>query len=194
MNIKDILKQLLKDDVEIYSTIGTVEKIDEIKRVCTVTPLDGSAKLFNVRLQTQVAGNEGLVIFPKKDSKVIVTFLSKELAFVSSTSEIQKILLNSEGISAEMSLIKSKFDFTTLLEILAPTIALSGSITFNGGAPLTGSLSDQINGIKEDINGLKEILGAWAPSSESALKTALGEYIATPLELMEEPTEEETNP
>lgn len=184
MDLKQILKQLLKDNEEIYSLIGTVSKLDESRRVCNVKPTDGSAELFNVRLQTQVAGDEGLVIIPKKDSEVIVTFLSKELAFISSTSKIQKIMLNSDGFSAEMSLIKSKFEALTLLEILAPQIILGGGIA------LTGPLSDQINGIKEDINGLKEILGAWAPSSETALKTALGAYIATPLELMEDPPEE----
>lgn len=184
MDIKQILKQLLKDNEEIYSLVGTVSKLDESRRVCSVKPNDGSAELFNVRLQTQVAGTEGLVIIPEEDSEVIVTFLSKELGFISSTSKIQKIMLNSDGFSAEMSLIKSKFEALTLIELLAPQIILGGGIA------LTGPLSDQINGIKEDINGLKEIFGAWAPSSETALKTALGAYIASPLELMEDPPAE----
>ncbi len=182
--IKEILQQLLKDNEEIYSLIGTVSKLDETRRVCNVKPTDGSAELFNVRLQTQVAGTEGLVIIPKNDSEVIVTFLSKDLAFISSTSKIQKIMLNSDGFSAEMSLIKSKFEALTLIELLAPQIILGG------GIPLTGPLSDQINGIKEDVNTLKTILGAWVPKTETELKGALSQYIATPLELMEEPPAE----
>ena len=190
MEIKDLLKQLLKENEEIYSLIGKVTSIDENKRLCEVEPLDGSAKLFDVRLQTQVAGNEGLVIFPVPGSEVTVSFLSKELAFISGCSKIQKIMLNSDGFSLEMSLIKSKLAATLLLELAAAQIALSGSISFNGGVPLTGSLSDQINGIKDDVNSLKTILGAWTPSSETGLKTALSGYISTPLELMTEPEAE----
>lgn len=97
--LKDILKQLLKDNEEIYSIVGTVEEVNEDKRVCKIKPIDDSAELFNVRLQTKVSSSIGLVLFPKQGSQVTVTFMSKELAFVSQTDEIEKILLNIEGFS-----------------------------------------------------------------------------------------------
>ena len=94
MDIKDILKQLLKDNEEIYSTFCEVLEVDESKRVCKIKPIDGSAELFGARLQTKISSEVGLVMFPKIGSQVTATFISKDLAFISQTDEIDKILLN----------------------------------------------------------------------------------------------------
>lgn len=94
MEIKDLLRQLLKDNEEIYSLVAKVVSVDEAKRVCKVEPLDGSASIFNVRLQSSVSSEIGLVIFPALESEVTVTFLAKELAYVSQTNKLEKILLN----------------------------------------------------------------------------------------------------
>lgn len=94
MELKDLLRQLLKDQEEIYSIIGQAVEVDEVKRVCRVKPLDGSAEVFDVRLQSRVSSDIGLVVFPAVNSEVTITFLSKDLAYVSQTDEIKSILLN----------------------------------------------------------------------------------------------------
>lgn len=97
--IKDLLKQILKDQEEIYSLVGEVLEVNEAKRVCKFKPLDGSAVIFNVRLQSSVSSEIGLVVFPAVGSSVMVSFLSKELAYISKTDQIEKILLNIGGFS-----------------------------------------------------------------------------------------------
>lgn len=93
-NLRDIIKQLIKDNEEIYSVICSVKSVDKVKRTCNVTPINGDADLFSVRLQSKVSSEIGLVLFPSVDSHVTVTFISKELAFVSKTNQIDEILLN----------------------------------------------------------------------------------------------------
>lgn len=93
-NIRDIIKELIKDNEELYSLIGTVSEIDKIKRVCKVQPANGDAAIFDVRFQSKVSGEMGLALFPVEGSEVTVTFLSKELAFISQTSEIESIKLD----------------------------------------------------------------------------------------------------
>jgi hypothetical protein len=92
--ISDLIKQLGQNKEEIYSVIGTVSEINEEERVILVKPNNGSADVFDVRLQTVVSGGLGLVCFPALDSEVIITFVSKEMAYVSLFSIIEKIQLN----------------------------------------------------------------------------------------------------
>lgn len=92
--IKDLIKQLGQSKEEIYSLVCTVYEIDEEKRVISVKPNNGSADVFDVRLQTVVSSGLGLVCFPKNNSEVMITFVSKEIAYVSLFSVIEKIQLN----------------------------------------------------------------------------------------------------
>lgn len=93
-NLRDIVKQLIKDNEEVYSTVCKVSEVDKTKRTCDVKPIDGSADIFDVRLQSKNETEVGLVLFPVVDSDVTVTFITKELAFVTQTNEIEEILLN----------------------------------------------------------------------------------------------------
>lgn len=93
-NLRDIIQELIKDNEELYSKVCTVLAVDKTKRVCKVSPIDGDAEIFNVRLQSNVTGEFGLVLFPVIDSAVTVTFLSKDFAFVSQTSTIEEIKLD----------------------------------------------------------------------------------------------------
>lgn len=106
-NIRDIIQELLKDNEEIYSIVGEVLEVNRDKRVCKVQPINGDADLFNVRLQSKVSSEIGLVLFPKIGSQVTVTFMSKELAFISLTNEIEDIKLD----IGEFSLFIDKENF-----------------------------------------------------------------------------------
>ena len=172
-NIKDILRQLLKDNEEIYSVMGEAISVDNDARTCKVSPLDGSADIFNVRLQTKIASDIGLVLFPKQGSQVTVSFLSKELAFVSKTDEIESLKLDIEGFSLfidnenfektvkntkidsesyELTGKNAKFTLDTLFEVIslaqikltAQTMLLTGAVTINGATAINGVVT--ING------------------------------------------------
>lgn len=93
-NIRDIIQELLNDNEEIYSIVGKVLEVDRAKRVCRVEPINGDAELFDVRLQSKVSSEIGLVLFPALESDVTVTFLSKDLAYVSQTNEIEDVKLD----------------------------------------------------------------------------------------------------
>lgn len=70
-----------------------VAEVDDVRdRVCDVLPLDG-ATLKNVRLNTELTNQVGLVITPVKGSKVLVTKLSELDSFVSLFSEIEQVEL-----------------------------------------------------------------------------------------------------
>lgn len=86
------MKELFEKIVEIpspyNSKVAKVTAVNTTKRTCDVEPLDGTATLFDVRLQAFLDNTEGVVLFPKNGSMVVVTLLSVESAFVSLTSDI----------------------------------------------------------------------------------------------------------
>ncbi len=94
MTINDIMKSYMDNymnDMEVYSVIGEVISVDEKERTCTVKPLNGDPELSEVRLQSELNGNNGFVIFPKKGSHVIVTYINSTTAFCALVNEIERI-------------------------------------------------------------------------------------------------------
>jgi len=78
-NIKNLIQELAKTEDEIYSKIGIFKSVDpDVNFLCNVTLLDGS-ELNKVRMGV----NSTNIIVPANNSPVIVTFLSKEEAFIS---------------------------------------------------------------------------------------------------------------
>ena len=93
LDIRALIQKLAKTDDEIYSMVCTVKEVNG--EFCTVTPVNGDAEIFKVKL---VAGNgkTPLLIEPVVDSVVVVTFLSKNTAFVSLYSEIETIQIRGD--------------------------------------------------------------------------------------------------
>lgn len=97
--IKRAIRQLAKDpNGEIYSKPCEVVSVNSSKRTCVVQPFDGSAKIYNVRLQAGEELSKGVFFKPKKGSSVIVSFLSKNFAYVSLFSEIEELFIDIEKI------------------------------------------------------------------------------------------------
>lgn len=191
-DIKDILRQLLKDNEEIYSVIGEVMEVNEVKRVCKVKPIDDSAELFNVRLQTKVSSEIGLVLFPKIGSQITATFLNKQLAFVSQTEEIEKIKLTIGDLSLfidkdnfetnvknkkntvdnyDVIAKNAKFEIDTLFEVISQAqivmqanefLLTAGAVNINGVTTITGATT--VNGLTT-VNGAAVIVGAMSAAS-----------------------------
>ncbi len=103
---------------EVYATVCKVITVDESKRTCDVEPIDGSATIYDVRLQANESDTEGVVVFPKKDSMVIVSFLGKEVAYVALCSEIEAISI------VKKSAFHAKDDVAELFDVISDLIEL----------------------------------------------------------------------
>lgn len=156
-SIAELLKKAVQDkSLEIYSVACSVDSVDENERTIDCTPINGNAQIFGARLQSGINGTNGLCVFPVVGSVVIVTFMNKLTGYVSTFSEIDKILIdtNTEVI----------FD--------------GGN---NGGLIKVNDLVSKMNNIENDLNSLKNILSIWAPvpsDGGASLKTALASYFA----------------
>jgi len=161
--IKDILLDFVNiwsNQNNIYSKQCTVTSVDQVKRICTCSPVDGTADILEVQLESDITLNsdnepiasdpKGFFIVPQIGSLVIVTFLAKDDAFISAWTEIKEV------------------------------IVITPQFTFNDGAfgGLT-KLSDLVLRIKEYeslFTQLKTDFNAWTPVPHDgglALKTIL---------------------
>jgi hypothetical protein len=89
--IADLLNKIIDPNTEgSFSLVGTVIEVNEHDRTCDVEPLNGTAVLYDVKLQANENSDTGFVVFPKKGSTVIVTFLNEKTGFVSLFSDPDK--------------------------------------------------------------------------------------------------------
>jgi hypothetical protein len=92
MEIKEAIAKLAEKNEELYSLVAKVTKVDSSKRVCEVMPIDDEDdKLYGVRLQASIEQTDGLVIYPKENSLVVVTFLNASTGYIALVSEVEKI-------------------------------------------------------------------------------------------------------
>lgn len=99
-NIKQLLQNIVKDPtVENYSIVCSVLDCDEAERSVDVQPLNGDAEIFDVRLQSEFNSTAGFCLIPSVGSVVIVTFLNNKTGYVSTFSEIAKVLINCDEIT-----------------------------------------------------------------------------------------------
>lgn len=114
MNIREAIIKIVEDgqNFEIYSKICTIDSIDKELNTCEVSPVDGDAELIDVKLIATEEAQNGFIIYPAIDSVVIVTFIDKDTAFLSMSTDIDEIvynggnnggLINIETIKAELN-------------------------------------------------------------------------------------------
>lgn len=157
--IIEAINRVTDSGKEIYSIVGVVEEIDDSKRVCVVAPMDGSAKLYGVRLQSERNSEVGWCIYPKKDTKVVVTFLNKNTGYVALCTEVDKVIFKVDEMTFEASkdgfvfnggdlggLVKAKELKTQVDKNTAALVALQNTIKVfvpvpsDGGAKLKADL------------------------------------------------------
>jgi hypothetical protein len=73
--------------------LGKVIKLNEDEKTCDVEPLNEDAILYDVRLSSVLDSEQGLCVFPKLHSIVIVVLLDEASAYVSLVNEVKKIEL-----------------------------------------------------------------------------------------------------
>jgi hypothetical protein len=134
---------------------------------CDVTPLSGDAELEQVRLNSDVSNDLGILCTPTVGSIVLVAEISETDALVVMFAEIDKISL--------------KIGASTL-EITDGLIEMNGGN--NDGLVVVGDLVSKLNAIEQDINNLKAAFSAWVVlpnDGGAALKTAAATWYAATL-------------
>jgi len=145
---------------KIYTLIGTAKNVDEDRRVCDFTPVGDEADRFDVRLQSVISETAGMVLIPKKNSIIGVTFLNRTAGFVSLTSTLEKILIDTD---------LTQFN--------------GGD---NGGLINIDDLITKQNIIEKDLNTVKAAISSWIPvpnDGGAALKVALTSWFSDILTL-----------
>lgn len=162
--IEFVKRQIGKE--RIYSRQGTVTEVDEKERSCKVIPDGDNKELKDVRLQGVLGQQEGLVVIPKKNTKVIVTFLSTSTAFVSLTSEVEKVLLKGEvvinegkngGVVTYPELKKELETERARLDAVIEALKTSPTTSDDGGAAYKSAISAAISGLSRGKYGRQEI-------------------------------------
>jgi len=134
--IKELIQNLVKTQDELYSKVGIFKNnyIDK-PYLCDVTLLDG-VELNNVRLSADPLGKNYTV--PQKGSSVIVTFLSKEEAFINLISNAEYTVmevLNDVGEPTTIQVLvedgKAKVNFNNISEYNVST-KNNGKFTIGG--------------------------------------------------------------
>jgi len=131
--IRRAIQEIAKG-VGYQSLVATVDSVNESGKTCVVSPVNGDAQIFDVRLQSSEGANLGVLVLPKVDSFVLVTMLDKDTAFVSLYGEVESLNLKIEGL-----------EFTVDSEGLKLT---KGSL----------SLKNEIAGLVKEVNSLVSTL------------------------------------
>ena len=134
-NLSSLVKYLYKDE-NYYSKIGIVKSIDEVEYTCEVEFLDGSPNFDDVKLQ-QFATSDGLFIKPSIDSAVIVSFSSRNNAYISMFSAVEEVVIQG-GVNEGM------------VKIVEQTRKLNDLVA-------------EVQGIVNDLNILKTAFSSWVP-------------------------------
>lgn len=147
-NVAELIRQIVGDAAQ-NSCVATVDAVNG--RTCDVTPLDG-APIKEVRLNTVVGQQMGIVITPVVGSTVLVTSLSQLDAFVSMYSEIEKIeiVMGSHVIVVDPQSFNIDLDGQTI-SMAGEGLAVSlkdGKFTFeNNSYSIKDGLNDLIDAI-----------------------------------------------
>jgi len=151
MTIRDAIYQYFQQFMnreKIYSKAGIVSNINKTTKLCDVTPNDGSPIVYNVRLQAvKDASNTGIVILPKDNTNVIITYINRTVAFVSQCEEVDKIIISNNGESLKSILNDLVNDALKNAIVQTP----SGPGSFDAGTitKLT-TINTSINNLFED--------------------------------------------
>jgi hypothetical protein len=100
MNEAQLLREIVGGK-PVYCKVCTVDKIDEF--TCDVTPIvNEEAPIPKVRLKAHLQGDNGIIIRPKKDSFVLVAFLTPTDAFVVMNDEVDQVSIKIDDTSLVM--------------------------------------------------------------------------------------------
>ncbi len=146
-NVASTIKKLSETSDEVYAKVCEVLEINEVEKTIDVKPIDGTAEIFDVRLQAE-SETGGLVLIPKKGSMVLVVFINKNSAAVVNTSEIEKLNLVIEDVEFQIdkdgfllkkeneTLKKLMSDLLKAIKQMKFTVATTGTAAAQTGSTL----------------------------------------------------------
>lgn len=153
-NITDLIKQLAQTGAELYAKVGKVEAVREEAVQIDVAPIDGTAMIYNVRLQADDAGF-GLLRVPVVGSMVVVVFLSKHQAVLVNDSGLEKfrLLIKQTELVMDETKIEQKIENTSLLLDQDKLRATAGDHVFEMDAAgfLLQSQNETLKGLITDL-------------------------------------------
>ena len=143
-DIQDSIQKLagtyLKDIVSVQSC--TVDSVDKDNRVCDCTPIGGEADTNIPGVQLCAENNNGLVVFPKVGSTVIVAQSVRNNTFVLMFSDVESIQFMDGTYGGIVKIIDLTSKLNNLkTEVQAELTKIQVAITALGGAYTPGSLS-----------------------------------------------------
>ena len=156
-NIGDLIRQLAKDEEEVYSLPCKVVSITD--DLAELQPLNGDPNLLGVKLISGAA-DFPLLITPVVNSVVIATFLSKETAFISLYSEVQNVQIRGDqygGMVKAEDLINNLAKLTARVDGIISAINNGVPVPTDGGAALQTSIKLLLASLidKEDFSDIK---------------------------------------
>ena len=144
--IKDYIRSLAGQQ-EAVAVLAKVVSLNEDENTCEVEPLNEEANILDVRLSPVLDSEEGLIIYPKVNSIVVVVLLDKATAYVGLVSEILKVKIKMGATN--LALEEGK---------LRVNIDVEEGIVFNGGGlggmVVVGNLVQAFNGLVSVVNQL----------------------------------------
>jgi len=156
-NIGDIIRQLAKQEEEIYSLPCKVVSISN--DLAELQPLNGDPNLLGVKLISGAA-DFPLKITPIINSVVIATFLSKETAFISLYSEVQNVEIRGDqygGIVKAEDLINNLAKLTARVDGIISAINNGVPVPQDGGTALQTTIKTALATLvdKENFSTIK---------------------------------------
>tara|TARA_R110001599_G_scaffold59814_2_gene166249 strand:+ start:1305 stop:1808 length:504 start_codon:yes stop_codon:yes gene_type:complete len=156
-NIGDIIRQLAKQEEEIYSLPCKVVSISN--DLAELQPLNGDPNLLGVKLISGAA-DFPLKITPIIDSVVIATFLSKDTAFISLYSEVQNVEIRGDqygGIVKAEELINNLAKLTARVDGIISAINNGVAVPQDGGTALQTTIKAALATLvdKENFSTIK---------------------------------------
>lgn len=157
-DIGDSLKAFILGNgtsTNLSTIVATVKSVDESQMTFSAIPVssDAETELDDILIVAEPNAQQGLAIIPAVGSNVIVGITSEKVPFLLLASDIDKVILYAD----------------TLVQFN------DGS---KGGLVISQETASKLNVIENDLNTLKAIFGAWAPSVETALKASLATWIS----------------
>jgi hypothetical protein len=146
-DIRNAIKEMAKNQDEIYSILGTVSAIDENALTCDVVPLFEAPDLLDVKLMPLSADGEvkkGFLRIPKIGAVVIVTMLSADEGYIATESQLEKLYVNGEnygGLVMIMELVKKLNALENKVNSIISTFNTHTHPYVNIAAPATTSPS-----------------------------------------------------
>ena len=165
-DLTDAFAQLVRKEIDaenFYSQIGKATNVDETKRTCDFTPIEADSKVTGVRLQGALSSTKGIVLVPKDNSAIVVSFFDRLTGFVVLTDELEKIIIDTDLVvfngGSDDGMVKIN-DLVTQLNNLENAFNAHTHITtatVSGGSPgvLAVTVAPVTPTIKSDMENAK---------------------------------------